>query len=129
MIGDFKTTPVMIVCAILAMIAQLLSARCVRRCFAGIVPLHNTATAVICSLVTNVTNSANVMSANRNIVQIVTKPPMYVNVATELDAMNVQCICIVKEPVAGQIIASSALTLTTSNGAIFASMNNVTIAD
>ncbi len=120
MIGDFKTTPVMIVCAILAMIAQLLSARCVRRCFAGIVPLHNTATAVISSLVTNVTNSANVITVERRFVQIATAS-MYVNVATKLDAMIVECICIVKEQVAGQIIVESALTLTTSNGVSFAS--------
>ena len=128
MIGDFKTTPVMIVCAILAMIAQLLSARCVRRCFAGIVQLHNTATAVISSLVTNVTNSANVITVERRFVQIATAS-MYVNVATKLDAMIVECICIVKEQVVGQIIVMSALTRTTSNGAIFASWNTVTIAD
>jgi hypothetical protein len=111
-----------------ALSAELLPARCARRCFAGIVPLYNTATAVICSLVTNVTNSANVMTVKRRFVQIATAS-MYVNVATELDAMIVECICIVKEQVAGQIIAASALTPTTSNGAIFARRNTVTNAD
>lgn len=109
------------------MTAKLPSARCARRCFVGIAALHNTVTAVKRQPVANVTNSANVMTVKRHIVQIATIP-MYVNVATEEDAMIVKCICFVKE-VAGQIIASSALTLTTSSGAICASWNTVMIAD
>ena len=93
MIGDFKTTPVMIACAILVMIAQLLSARCVRRCFAGIVPLHNTATAVISSLVTNVTNSANEINVIRYSVLVsIVILFVHVNVATELNANIVTVI-------------------------------------
>ena len=107
---------------------KFLSARHARICFAGIVQLHYTATAVICSLVTNVTNSANVITVERRFVQIATAS-MYVNVATKLDAMIVECICIVKEQVAGQIIVVSALMLTTSNGAILAGWNTVMIAD
>lgn len=110
-----------------ALSAKLLSAIHARICFAGIVQLRNTATAVIGSLATNVTNSANVITAKRDIVQIVTKS-MYVNVATKRDALIVPFIILVKE-VAGQITVASALTRTTSNGAIFASWNTVTIAD
>ena len=73
------------------MTAKLPSAPNAGRCFVGIAALHNTATAVIGSLVTNVTNSAIVITVKRTIVQIVTIS-MYVNVATELDAMIVQCI-------------------------------------